>query len=212
MASTWVFAAVRTPAAAPAATPSCASGYAYAGVVGPSAVRGVAATLIAKAAPPVASGHIAAWVGVGGKGLGAGGRDEWIQAGISREPGGDLTIYREVEAPGTPPAFATVASASAGVAYRVAVLMLPHERWTVTLDGRTVGGAFHLPGSSAWRPVATAESWLPAAAACNPLAVRFADVAARIGGAWQPLTHVAVVASTPYGVRRSGASFLAALR
>src|SRR4051812_9020353 len=77
-----------------AAVGACgASGYSYAGVAGWTAVRGVAATLTAEAWPDVASGHVAAWVGVGGSGYGPRGTDEWIQAGLAGFPDGRNELY-----------------------------------------------------------------------------------------------------------------------
>src|SRR5829696_2546644 len=71
------FAAALTPAVprGAARTP----GYSYAGVASAGAVGGVAATLELSGAARIRDGQVAAWVGVGGPGLGRGGVDEWIQ-------------------------------------------------------------------------------------------------------------------------------------
>src|SRR5688500_5391288 len=45
--------------------------------------QGVRATFTAIARPYVESGHVAAWVGVGGPGEGPGGADEWLQVGMA---------------------------------------------------------------------------------------------------------------------------------
>src|SRR5262249_23678606 len=63
-----------------AAANAC-GGYSYAGVQDARAASGIRATLVQVDTPRVARGHVAAWVGVGGPGQGAGGRDEWIQIG-----------------------------------------------------------------------------------------------------------------------------------
>jgi hypothetical protein len=46
--------------------------------------------------------HVAAWVGIGGEGLGPGGATEWIQAGLSAFPDGRTELnYDEVTMPGS---------------------------------------------------------------------------------------------------------------
>src|SRR5437588_19270 len=83
------------PAAGSAGAPTgahtartCWSGYSYDGVQSPSRAFGVSATLTLAARSVVANGHVAAWIGVGGPGLGPGGSDEWLQGGIAHDAGG----------------------------------------------------------------------------------------------------------------------------
>src|SRR5438046_10937 len=71
--------------------------YTYAGVMSPSAVGGVAATVRVDFVR-VHGGHVAAWVGVGGPGLGPHGIDEWIQVGVDTIAGTNGTkVYYEVK-------------------------------------------------------------------------------------------------------------------
>ena len=84
-------------AAASSATACAQNGWGYAAVVGRIPSHGVAATLEAESRPAVESGHVAAWVGVGGRGLGAGGSDAWIQVGVAAFPGAArVSLYQEV--------------------------------------------------------------------------------------------------------------------
>src|SRR5947209_14855433 len=78
----------------------CTSGYAYVGAESPTEGYGVSATLETLARAVVASGHIAAWLGVGGPGLGPGGTDSWLQAGIAQDAGGAAVVYYEFKRPG----------------------------------------------------------------------------------------------------------------
>ena len=76
-----------------AAVAPCAGTFAYAGV---------AATLSVAAAPTLVAGHVAAWVGVGGGGIGPSGTDAWIQAGLNAYPDGiNRYRFRDVAALGT---------------------------------------------------------------------------------------------------------------
>src|SRR5438270_12065851 len=75
---------VSAGAAAPTtrhAAKTCWSGYSYNGVQSPTRGYGVSANLTMNARSAVGAGHVAAWVGVGGAGMGQGGSDEWVQAG-----------------------------------------------------------------------------------------------------------------------------------
>src|SRR5215217_7145627 len=91
-----------TFSSAPAgAVASCGrAGYSYAGFQATSPARGVRATIAALGAPQVENGHVAAWVGVGGPGQGAGGSDAWIQVGLSAFHGTDGKLYFETNRPG----------------------------------------------------------------------------------------------------------------
>ena len=71
--------------------------------MGRSGVRGVSARIAPLRAPNVAGGHVAAWVGIGGEGLGPGGATEWIQAGLSAFADGRIELYYEVTLPGSEP-------------------------------------------------------------------------------------------------------------
>lgn len=198
-------AAAVMPAAAGSSSASCAAGYAYAGVAGKQPVHGLAATISATTRPSLATGHVAGWVGFAGT-------SAWIQAGLSSVAGQRPSLYTEVTLPGGKPEYAAIAVVRTNVRYRISVVMETGERWVALVDGRRVAGPVHLPGSAAWRPVATAESWLPGASACNAFSYRFQNVATEAGSRWTPLTDVDVLRrGGPYTVVRTGASFLALL-
>src|SRR5919201_1065121 len=126
--------ALAIAASAPAAL-ACARGYSYAGVYAPRQAPGVAATLSMLAEPSVASGHVAAWVGVGGEGLGPRGTDEWLQVGIASYAGSaEGHLYYEVTQPGRPPQYQELAG-GIGPGERVRVALLeppfPPDMWIV---------------------------------------------------------------------------------
>jgi hypothetical protein len=153
------------------------SGYGYAGVASGAAVRGVGATVSALVRPRVQSGHVAAWVGVGGYGMGPAGRDEWLQLGIATSRQFTQRVYVEWARPGKRPRLVVVESGlTVGETRRLAVLELAGRSswWRAFVDGRPVGPAVHLPGSHGRFPaVATAESWDGGRPACNLFAFRF---------------------------------------
>jgi hypothetical protein len=167
--------------------------------------------------PSISVGHVAAWVGVGGSGLGPAGTTEWLQVGISVKAGEDPSLYYEVAQPGLAARYVMLKGhVPVGKKFDVAVLESRHHPgyWRVWVDGTPLTHRIHLPGShGTWRPIATAESWNgDAAGTCNPLAFRFAHVrvASRPGGSWQPIDG-RVLADTGYRVERSGRSSLVAV-
>jgi hypothetical protein len=177
------------------AAESCASyPYSYAGVSSSNARFGIAARIAAVREPSVLKGHVAAWVGVGGVGLGPDLTDEWLQVGISATPGRAPALYYEVALPGQPARYVALErGVPLGRAYDVAVLELRNHpgSWRVWVNGTTMTQPIYLPGShGAWRPIATAESWNSNnTGACNAFAFRFSQVrvAAEPGGPWRPL-------------------------
>jgi hypothetical protein len=190
------------------------SGYSYAGLEGSTAVHGVAATVSAQTRPEVMSGHVAAWVGVGGSGLGPNGTDEWIQVGLASFDDGRNELYYEVTLPGKDSQYFRVADATRGRNYRVAVRELASRpgTWRVWLDGRAVSAPVFLPGShGSWSPVLTSESWDGGKPACNRFDYRFTALAAATapGGAWQPLPSAQVLQDPGYAVSRQPDGFVA---
>jgi hypothetical protein len=169
------------------------SGYSYAGVSSVQSRSGVSAAITSLSAPRVTAGHVAAWVGVGGAGLGPNGSDEWLQVGISAKPGQGSALYYELALPGKAVRYVMLAGhLPVGRSYRVAVLESAAGRglWRVWVNGSPVTKPIHLAGShNAWRPVATSESWDGGSAVCNAFAFRFADVhvASHAGGGWTPM-------------------------
>lgn len=168
--------------------------YRYAGVASRSHVGGVAATLEISAVPSVKDGHVAAWVGVGGPGLGADGVDAWIQIGFSGFAGeSGSNVYYEVKR-GTFYAYTPVASGiAARERHRFAVLELVSRPgwWRVWFDGAPASPPVLLPGShDAWSGQVVAENWVTNPMACNAFAFAFRDLAVRRpgSGAQVPLT------------------------
>ena len=88
------------PSAAHAETSCAAQGYTYAGLAQNEGVHGVSATLTAVSAPHVAGGHVAAWVGVGGRGAGPSGTNAWLQVGLAAYPRTGSRLYYELMLPG----------------------------------------------------------------------------------------------------------------
>jgi hypothetical protein len=195
-------------------------GYTYAGIAAPTRAYGVSAIITPLSGFNVLSGHVAGWVGVGGPGQGAGGRDEWLQVGFSGFPGpGGSSIYYELMRPGSPPSYHQVATGIPfGKAARVAVLeMHKHaDYWRVWVNGSPVSKPIHLPSSHGrWAPIVTAESWDGGTGGgCNGFLYRFhrVSVARFPGGGWQTLAGGSTISSASTRVARNGdkGSFLAA--
>jgi hypothetical protein len=194
-------------AAASAGGRSCGwSDYSYAGLLGKQFVAGVSATITPLRDPIVESGHVAAWVGVGGPGLGPGHTDEWIQVGIDRKAGASSRIYYEFATPTSAPHAVTVLSGiRPGEKHRFAVAELIGSPgwWQASVDGAPVGVPVHLPGShDAWTPIVTAESWDGGARACNAYTYSFdrVSVVGGSGGPWRALAASHVMEDPGYRV------------
>jgi hypothetical protein len=153
------------------------AGYSYAGFQALSPARGVRAELVALGRPHVENGHVAAWVGVGGPGQGAGGSDAWIQVGLSAFRGTGSRLYYETNRPGVGPRYTEVRSeVPAGARVRMGVVEMVRRPgwWRVWVDGRPVSDPVYLPGSTGrWRPIATAETWDGGSRVCNLFAYSF---------------------------------------
>ena len=183
--------------AAPLAVACGTAGYSYAGVASSSHAFGISATVTPLPGFDVRSGHVAAWVGVGGPGQGRNGADEWLQVGFSGFPessGNDL--YYELALPGRQPMYRQLASnLPIGKPARFAVLEM-HMRpnvWRIWVNGAAVSKPIYLPGSHGrWAPIATAESWDGGSAgACNGFLYRFGgiSIAGVPGGGWHELAR-----------------------
>jgi hypothetical protein len=203
------------------ARPACAlNDYAYAGLQTRDRVYGVAATITPLSTPEVRYGHVGAWVGVGGPGLGPGATDQWIQVGLSGFPeDGRSRMYYEVARPGAKPRYVEIdAHVAAGERHRVAVFELAKRRswWRVWVDGRPVGRPIFLPGShGAWEAQVVAESWNGGTGACNRFSYRFEGIslAGRPGGSWSRLAGAELFSDPGYrAVRSSPATLLTTAR
>jgi hypothetical protein len=198
-----------------AAPRSCWSGYSYAGVQNPGAAYGVAGTLGMLGVPNVRSGHVAAWIGVGGAGLGPGGSDVWLQAGIARDEGGAARLYYEVKRPADANAtYVQLATVRPGETHKISVLERRSQRngWRVWIDDAVASPTFRLPRShGAFQPVATAESWDGGQSVCNGYSFRFGHlaVAAEPGGGWQPMRLARVLRDPAYHLSIQGTGFTA---
>jgi hypothetical protein len=194
------------------------TGYAYGGFQSPVRAYGVAGRLTLESAPLVGDGHVAAWVGVGGPGMGPNGSDVWLQVGIAGFPDGHSELYYEFKQPGMDTArYISLARLAPGAARDVAVYERATQpnRWNVVVDGQAVSPTIALPGShGAWRPIATGESWGGDTNACNRLGYDFTNltVATHSGGGWQPFTLTAEMRDPGYrlATRKSGFAVFAA--
>ena len=195
---------------------TCASSYSYAGLSHGGTARAVRATITPLARPQVHWGHVAAWVGVGGHGLGARGSDAWIQVGFSGFYGGVSKLYYEVARPGAAPRYFDIdAAPTLGQPRRVEVAELAGRPnwWQVAVDGRVVGDAVHLPGSHGrWQPTATTESWNAGKGSCNRFSYRFEGVTVATRRGWRKLTPGTVFQDPGYALRRRGWGFTAGSR
>ena len=206
-----VSAALALACSAPAAL-ACAKGYTYAGVYAKQPAPGIASSISMLSMPSVAGGHVAAWVGIGGAGLGPGGTDEWLQVGLASFDTPDARLYYELALPGQSPHFFELGRGiPPGFVVRVAVLELPYapNSWVVVTP-KGIAGPFYLPHShNRWEPVATAESWAKGGKLCNRYSYRFQNVqVAEKHGSWKPLRNSISLQDPGWKVRRSSdASF-----
>jgi hypothetical protein len=200
-------------------TTSCWSGYSYDGVQSPTRAYGVGATITLQRPSQVTDGHVAAWIGVGGAGMGPGGSDEWIQAGIAHEADGTDALYYEYKRPGDAQAtLVQLQDAYPGVPYSLFVYERAAQRdaWRVMLNGVKVSDPIVLPGShGAFQPVATAENWDGGVTgACNGYAFDFSSLAIRTdwGGAWQPFDTSRALHDPAYELALRPSGFTASSR
>ena len=207
------------PATASHRTTSCWSGYSYDGVQGSSRTYGVGTTLTLQRPSDVTVGHVAAWIGVGGPGMGPGGSDEWVQAGIVHEEDGTDALYYEYKRPGDADAtYVWLQEAVPGVAYSLFVYERATQRdaWRVMLNGVKVSDPIVLPGShGAFQAVATAENWDGGVAgSCNLYNFDFSNLAVRsqFAGAWQAFDLSRVLRDPAYLLTLRASGFDASSR
>ena len=188
----FVGAAKNATAGRPCLTGVRDGGYSYAGHQAAYRGHGVRAEITLTREPDVDAGHVAGWVGVGGRRQGAGGGDTWIQTGIASLRGLGTVLYAEITREGSDPELVLVDDRVAlGHPYRVAVVEVAGHPgwWQVRVDGMLVTDPIRMPGSSGrWAPIVTAESWNGGTATCNAFGFRFDRVAVSRGGggSWRP--------------------------
>jgi len=176
--------------------------YSYAGIAGWRATSGVAATLVAQVQPQVEHGHVAAWVGVGGVGLGPGGSDEWLQAGYAAD-GSTSDLYYEVAKPNAAPQYHSIGrKAAPGEAHRVAVIEMQNRPgwWRIWVDRVPVSQPIFLADSHGrWAPIVTSESWNGGMSSCNAFAYSFSTIRVR-QASWRLLADAYPIRSPGYAV------------
>jgi hypothetical protein len=217
-ASACAVAALASPPEAAALEP-CGNeaGYSYAGFQSAHRGHGIRATLVSLGNPKVRNGHVAAWVGVGGSGLGPNGTNQWLQVGLNAFQGTGSNLYYEVTTGGAAPRYHEIAAnVSPGLRHRVAVLEIGSRPnwWRVWVNGKPASPAIHLPGSSGrFQPIATAETWNAGSPVCNGFKYRFdgLGVAAARGGSWHRFVQAHRFQDRHYRVTASASSFVAAL-
>jgi hypothetical protein len=208
--------------AAPAthrAAKTCWSGYSYNGVQSPTRAYGISGSLTLSSRSIVDVGHAAAWVGVGGAGMGPGGSDEWIQAGIAHDAGGQDVLYYEYKRPGDAHAtYIPLQVANPGQSHSFVVYERAAQRdsWAVIVDGVKISPPVTLPGSHGlFQPVATAENWDGGVAGtCNQYGYAFSNLAVRseYKGTWQAFDLSRVLRDPAYQLALRPSGFTASSR
>lgn len=171
----------------------------------------MAATLVVQTQPQIEHGHVAAWVGVGGVGLGPGGSDEWLQAGYAANGAGS-DLYYEVARPDSAPRYHSVGLvADPGEAHRVAVIEMQRRAgwWRIWVDGAPVSQPIFLPAShDRWPPIVTSESWNGGVPSCNAFAYRFSTIRVR-HDSWRLLADAYAIQTPGYSVAWRPGSMIA---
>jgi len=213
-----VSAASTSPAAARQQAACGKAGYSYAGFASAVRAHGIRATVTALSEPFVSSGHVAAWVGVGGPGEGPNGTDAWLQVGVSAVHGvADTALYYEATRPGRSPRYTPLGDVRPGEAHEIAVLEVADApgTWRIWVDGEARSAPIAIAGSSGrWRPIATAETWDGGRRVCNRFDFAFGRVqlAASPGGSWRGFVDGQRFEDPGYRVvARSASSFRAAV-
>jgi hypothetical protein len=207
--------AATVPAPANAGSARCAHAErAYAGLISKQRGNGVAAIISPVSRPRVAQGNVWAWVGVGGRGMGAGGTDAWLQIGINAQRGAGNSIYAETWTPGRGQTYVELGKIPTGGRVRVAVTELAGRPgwWRAWLSGKPATRPVHLRGSHGrWQPMAVTESWNEGAPVCNSFRYRFQDVRVATGPAWTKLDDAYTLADHGYLIsERTPGGFVAA--
>jgi hypothetical protein len=171
-------------------------GYSYAGMRAPSKAYGVSAQIAQLNAFDFLNGRLTGWVGVGGRGQGPHGSNEWLRAGptaLAGITGSD--IYYEVALPGTFPTYHEVSTGVAVGTYSKVTVLEMHNRpnwWRVWVNHKPVSPPIRLPEShDGLMPTAKSECWDGGTGTmCNGYSYSFrhVSIARAPGGDWQHLT------------------------
>ena len=108
------------------------------------------ATVTMTTGPRVAGGHVAAWVGVGGVGLGPNGTDQWLQVGFGSTDSATTSLYYEVARPHAAPRFVALLDVvQIGQSHRIGVIEMQSQPgwWRVWVDGTPVTPPISLESS-----------------------------------------------------------------
>jgi hypothetical protein len=171
-------------------------GYSYAGMRAPSNAYGISARIAQLSAFDILNGHVAGWVGVGGRGQGPHGSNEWLRVGSMAFPGiTGSDIYYEVALPGTYSSYHVVSTGVAVGAYAKVTVLEMHNRpswWRVWVNHKPVSAPIRLPEShDGLMPTVKSECWDGGTGGmCNgfPYSFRHVTIARAPGGDWQQLT------------------------
>jgi hypothetical protein len=171
--------------------------YSYGGVSFPNASHGIRAQITISSPPHVENGHLAAWIGIGGEGMGESGSDEWLQAGLASqktETGGLIHyLYIETATGGAAAKETFIQNAEIGKSYLISILEVKNRPgwWRVWLNGEPISEPYHLSFSQYLSPSPPpqvfAESWIETPQACNHFNYKFTHIAMAYqpGGAWK---------------------------
>jgi hypothetical protein len=166
--------------------------HAHAGMRAPSNAYGISARIAQLATVDILTGHVAGWVGVGGRGQGPHGSNEWLRVGSAAFPSiTGSSIYYEVALPGRYPIYHEISTGVAVGTYTKVTVLEMHNRpnwWRVWVNHRPVSKPIRLPKSrDGLMPAAKSECWDGGiGGACNDSAYSFRDVsiARAPGGDW----------------------------
>jgi hypothetical protein len=169
--------------------------YSYAGMRASSNAYGISARIAQLDASDLLTGHVTGWVGVGGRGQGPHGSNEWLRVGSVAFPGvTGSDIYYEVALPGSYPAYHEVSTGVAVGTYTKVTVLAMHDRpnwWRVWVNHKPVSAPIRLPGSrDGLLPTVRSECWdAGTGGICNDFPSSFRDVsiARAPGGNWEQL-------------------------
>ncbi len=188
-----LFGAASSRTTAAEAMANCWNGpgvYNYAGVKDKETPDGFGATITETASPDVSDGHVAGWIGFGAEGLGPGGTNEWLQAGIERTAGQPVSqLYYEIALPHHAPVhtFLGQAALDSPETFQFTRLSVKPEEWVLSVNGRRRGPVFKMTaGHQPWRVDFMGESWRHYTVGCNSFEYKYKNMTVRqtMSGGW----------------------------